>query len=277
MIYFSDNELINLIEQDVPYLDNTTFGLGISGVCKMRFYPKRDEIVVSCMEECVRIARIFGLEVVFFKKDSTLATPKELMLEVCGERTKLFRIAKTLQNLLEYASAVATYTHKMLEIARCVNPNIALLGTRKNMPFAKKFLLKALICGGGIPHRLGLSDSILVFKEHYLACEELEKSFKKLKMCFKEHRVIVEVESKEQARKFAELGADVLQCERFSSLDLKRLIKELRVEFPHLRFSATGGVCLENVEDYAKSGVDMLVSTSMYRAKICDVKVEFSS
>ncbi|EEO26289.1 ModD protein [Helicobacter winghamensis] len=275
MIYFSDNELIALVEQDVPYLDNTTFGLGISGVAKMCFYPKQDEIVASCVEECARIARIFGLEAVVFKSDSALVAPKELMLEVCGERTKLFRIAKTLQNLLEYAGAVATYTYKMLEIARGVKPDIALLGTRKNMPFAKKFLLKALICGGGIPHRLGLSDSILVFKEHYLACENLKESFKDLKVRFKEHRVIVEVESKEQALKFAELGADVLQCERFTPQDLRELVEILRAEFEHLCFSATGGVCLENVEEYAKSGVDMLVSTSMYRAKICDIKVEF--
>lgn len=277
MIYFSDNELIDLIEQDVPYLDNTTFGLGIRGIAKMRFYPKKDEIMASCMNECVRIAKIFGLEVTLFKQDSTLVAPKELMLEIFGESVQLFRVAKTLQNILEYAGSVATYTHKMLEIARCENPQIALLGTRKNMPFAKKFLLKALICGGGIPHRLGLSDSILVFKEHYLACENFEESFKALKNRFKEHRVIVEVESKEQACKFAELGADVLQCERFSPSSLKGLIETLRLEFPHLRFSATGGVCLENVQEYAKSGVDMLVSTSMYRARIHDVKTEFVS
>ena len=63
MIYFSDNELVELVSADVPYLDNTTFGLQIRGNGQVRFYPKKDRIVVSGMEECVRIARIFGLEV----------------------------------------------------------------------------------------------------------------------------------------------------------------------------------------------------------------------
>lgn len=156
------------------------------------------------------------------------------------------------------------------------NELVELVRTRKNMPFAKKLLLKALICGGGIPHRLGLSDSILIFKEHIKACENFAESFKNLKNTFKEHRIIMEVESQEEELLGAKLGVDVLQCERFAPNELQMLVQGLRVDFPYLRFSATGGITKENVREFAQSGVDMVVSTSMYRAKICDIKVEFA-
>lgn len=279
MISFSEAELAELLAQDVPFVDNTSFGLGISGEAKLEFSPKSESIVLCGIDESMKIATMQGLKITHFKANGAKIEKGEVFLALQGEATKLLRISKTLQNLLEYASSVATYTHKMLESARAHNPNIALLGTRKHMPFAKKLMLKALISGGGLPHRLGLSDSILVFKEHRMLCENaqcgLEQSFKRLKNTFKEHKIIVEVESESEAHYFADLGADILQCERFSVEALEALVRDIKAHFPHILLSATGGINAENAGEYAKSGVDMIVSTAMYRAKICDVKCHF--
>ena len=276
MFHFSDNELINLLDQDAPYLDNTSFGLGISGFASVNFYPKKDEITLCGLDECVRLAKIQGIEGEIFSKDGAKIQPKEIFLRLKGEAASLLRVVKTMQNVLEHASSVATYTHQMLENARSQAPHIALLGTRKTMPYAKKLLLKALICGGALPHRYGLSDSVLVFSEHRLLCKDFEKDFSRLKNAYKEHKIIVEVENSHEARHFAALGADILQCERFSCEALSELVTEIKAKFPHILLSATGGVHRENAAAFAKTGVDMLVSTAMYRAEICDIKVEFA-
>lgn len=84
------------------------------------------------------------------------------------------------------------------------------------------------------------------------------------------------MENASEARHFAALGADILQCERFDCEALSTLVSEIRAKFSHILLSATGGINKENSADYAKTGVDMLVSTAMYRAKICDIKVEFT-
>lgn len=275
MFCFSDEELLDLLHQDVPYLDNTSFGLGISGNACLEFFPKNQEIILCGIDECKRLARLENLQYTSNVNNATCVAPKEIFLTLQGDAQKLLRVAKTFQNILECASSVATYTHKMLQLAKDKNPNIVLLGTRKTMPFAKKLLLKALVSGGGIPHRLGLSDSILLFKEHRLLCKNLESDFKRLKNTFKEHKIIVEVENLKEAQKFATLGADILQCERFSVKDLSLAIKEIKTHFPHILFSATGGIDIDNVAEFASSGVDMIVSTAMYRAKICDVKAQF--
>ena len=274
MEYF-DYELAMLLEQDVPFLDNTTFGLGLDGVICAQFYPKKESIVLCGIDECIRLAKMQNLEILKSVKDSTKLKKDEVALELKGDIRAIFKVSKTIQNLLEYASSVATYTDKMLQTARAINPNFSLLGTRKTMPFAKKILLKGLITGGGIPHRYGLSDSILVFKEHRDFCKNFKENFKSLKSAFKEHKIIVEIENESEAKEFAKMGADILQCERFLPEKLESLIKELRQDYPHLLFSATGGVHLENIEKYAKAGADMAVSTSMYRAPICDIKIAY--
>lgn len=277
MFEFSENELENLLAQDVPYLDNTSFGLGISGKGRLKFYPKKDEIILCGVDECVKIAKIWDLEVNLAKANGDKIVPKEAFLQINGDKMALLRVSKTMQNLLEHASSVATYTRKMLENARKFSPDIALLGTRKTMPFAKKLLLKALITGGAAPHRYGLSDTILIFKEHRLFSANFAADFRALKAKFKEHKIIAEVENMDEAREFARLGTDILQCERFSCEDLAALVREMRANFPHILLSATGGVNLANAAQFAQTGVDMLVSTAMYRAEILDVKCEFGT
>lgn len=276
MFEFSDNELVNLLNDDAPYLDNTSFGLGICGKANLCFFPKNDEIILYGVDECVKLAKMLDIECEFALENGAKIQPKERFLSLKGKAQDLLRVAKTMQNLLEHASSVASYTRTMLENARKHNPNIALLGTRKTMPFAKKLLLKALVSGGGLPHRYGLSDSILVFKEHRVLCDDFEKGFLRLKNAFKEHKIIVEVENASEARHFAALGADILQCERFECETLSALVSEIRAKFSHILLSATGGINKENSADYAKTGVDMLVSTAMYRAKICDINAEFT-
>ncbi|RAX52448.1 ModD protein [Helicobacter sp. 16-1353] len=276
MIEFDIAELMGLLRQDVPFLDNTTFGLGISGSGWAKFYPKKDSIILCGISESKQITLECGLNIESCAENGANLGAKELALHLSGDLRAILKISKTLQNLMEYGSSVATYTHKMKSIAMQFNPEIAILGTRKTMPFAKKFLLKALITGGGIPHRLGLSDSVLIFSEHLNALNDAKKSIKQLKSTFKEHRVIIEVDSIESALKMANLGADVLQCERFELPQLSQLVRIIRADFPHILVSATGGINLQNIAEYAKTGVDMVVTTSMYRAEILDIKVEIS-
>ncbi|KAA6225147.1 ModD protein [Campylobacter sp. LR196d] len=275
MFDFSLYELENLLAQDAPFLDNTSFGLDIKTDTRLSFFPKNDDIILCGIDECVKLAKLQGLEVEFSKENANFIKAKETFLSIKGEAQIVLKVAKSFQNILEYTSSVATYTNKMLNLARKENDKIALLGTRKTMPFAKKLLLKALISGGGLPHRYGLSDSILIFDEHKLLCENLQNDFINLKTKFKEHKIIVEISSIEESIKFAKMGADILQCERFCVNDLKTIKKIRDEEFPNILLSATGNINLENVSEFARTGVDIIVSTAMYRAKICDIKLSY--
>lgn len=63
MFEFSDNELINLLNDDAPYLDNTSFGLGICAKANLCFFPKNDEIILCGVDECVNLLKCLTLSV----------------------------------------------------------------------------------------------------------------------------------------------------------------------------------------------------------------------
>ncbi|MDY0116864.1 MAG: ModD protein, partial [Sulfurimonadaceae bacterium] len=199
-----------------------------------------------------------------------------LVLEATGSAKDLHKLWKISQNTLEYLSGIATYTKAMVQKAQQINPHAKIVTTRKNFPMTKELSIDAIIAGGATPHRLGLYDSVLVFEQHlnFLPTkEELEKAFFELKSNFMEKKIVVEVDNYESARYFATLGADVLQCEKMTTDELRRCVT-LKSEFPYILISATGGVKLENVDSFAACGVDLIVTSAPYHAKPLDIKVK---
>ncbi|OPX86915.1 hypothetical protein [Pelotomaculum sp. PtaB.Bin117] len=92
--------------------------------------------------------------------------PQTSIIEAEGDAENLHMSWRASMNILEYASGIATRTNKILTKARKVNPKIEILATRKIFPGTKELSVKAVIVGGGLPHRLGLSETVLVFKQH---------------------------------------------------------------------------------------------------------------
>ena len=187
---------------------------------------------------------------------------------------ELHEVWKVSLNILEQLSGVATKTNKMLNIAKEGNKNIVLATTRKHFPLTKDMMIHAVLSGGGIFHRLGLYDSILIFTQHrnfFDTKVEFEEAFKRAKDKFLEKKIVVEVDSFDEACYFASLGADVLQCEKMGYEELKECVG-LKKEYSHIKVLATGGINLTNAKEYASCGVDALVTSSVYSANPCDIK-----
>jgi len=268
--------MMDMIREDVGLIDMTTVGLDIGTLeGKISFAPKR-EIVLCGVEMVESICQKMGLQTKRYTKSGDHLIGGDVMLEAFGKAEALHSVWKVCQNVLEYSCGIATKTHEMLTLARSTNPHVELLTTRKIFPRTKELALKAVYAGGGAHHRLGLYDSILIFKQHRVFFENdaaFEAQFAKMKQKFLEKKIIVEVESFEEAHYFARLGADVLQCEKMSVVALKSCIETLKVEFPSLLFSATGGVGEKNIAEYASTGVNFIVTSSPYHAKPADIKV----
>ncbi len=267
---------MDLLFEDVGYFDLTTLGLGIGDKKGLMTFAPKDEIILSGVDEVREILNKLDIKHTFFKKNSDKVEAQEVILECKSEASKLHKAWKISQNIFEYMSGIATYTNTLVKTAKEINPNISVSTTRKNFPGVKEMMLKAVMCGGGAPHRLGLYDSILVFDQHLVFLsdkEELERNFKKLKSEFIEKKVAVEVDSLSSARYFASLGADILQCEKMDYETLKNCVM-LKKEFSNLLVSATGGINKDNIAEFAKCGVDFIVTSSPYHAKPLDIKVK---
>lgn len=266
---------MDLLFEDVGYFDLTTTGLGIGDQKGVMSFAPKGEIVLSGVDEVRKILNKLEIKHTFFKKNGDRVAREEMILECKAEASKLHKAWKISQNIFEYMSGIATYTNTLVITAKEINPNISISTSRKNFPGTKEMMLKAVMSGGGAPHRLGLYDSILIFEQHLAFFNDkvkLEGSFKKLKSDFIERKVAVEIDSLESARYFASLGADILQCEKMDYATLKECVL-LKKEFPNLLVSATGGIHKENIAEFAKCGVDFIVTSSPYHAKPLDIKV----
>jgi molybdenum transport protein len=196
----------------------------------------------------------------------------ELMLEVRGDAQVLHRVWKTAQVLVEWASGISTAT---AAIVKAASP-VAVACTRKNVPGTKAMSAKAVRAGGATMHRLGLSESLLLFAEHRLYLDELPATtVERFKRAEPEKKLVVEVSNIENALIWAQAGTDVLQLEKLSPEALADCRIALGRAGLHTMLAAAGGVRADNASAYVSAGADLLVTSAPYTAPPKDVQVTF--
>lgn len=277
MITLFDHELQALVHEDVPYDDLTTQGLRLRGRQATLSFMTRDRpLVVCCTEEIARLSQIYGIEVHAYVQSGTMVPPQSPFFVAHGMIEDIQTIWKVAQNLVDYATGIATHTKELLLLAQKVNPDIVLTTTRKTPPFFKKIAIKAIKAGGATPHRLGLSESLLIFKEHRAFFDDmtdLADAIQHLKRAHPEHKLVIEADTAAEAFSFAALGADILQLEKFRPTELADVVTALKERYPNLRLSATGGVTRDTIAVYTATGVDIIVTSAPYNAPAADIKV----
>ncbi|TLU82045.1 MAG: ModD protein [Chlorobium sp.] len=277
MLYrLSANEIDRLIEEDVPYGDLTTTLLGIGDRDAEILFRTRENTVVCCTEEAALVLERCGASVTFLLKSGTPVNPGETILSAKGTAQSLHSGWKVALNLLEYASGIATRTKETIARAKEVNPEIAVVTTRKSFPGTKRIALKAIMAGGAMPHRLGLSETILVFREHTRFLDN-RNSFSEtvglLKKSSPEHKIIAEADSTDDALYLAAAGVDIVQVDKLQPEELHDLTTKIKKKFPGITVSAAGGINRDNAAAYAATGIDIIVISSVYFGKPSDIGV----
>ncbi len=277
MLYqLPDRDIERFIEEDVPFGDLTTSLLGIGSLKGEITFTTRHSTALCCTEEAARVLEQCGATVTRCLESGSLLETGVTILTASGPASSLHAGWKVALNLLEYASGIATRTRTIVNRAREVNPGISVVSTRKSFPGTKNIALKAIMAGGALPHRIGLSDSILVFKQHTVFMGGLDsflETFTELKAKAPEHKIIVEAESAGDALKIAWAGVDVVQIDKLPPDELSRVVKEIRLARPGIIISAAGGINAENAAAYAATGVNILVLSSVYFGKPADIGV----
>jgi molybdenum transport protein len=162
----------------------------------------------------------------------------------------------------------------MVRAARQGNPHVQIATTRKVFPGTKLLVTKAILAGGGIPHRLGLSETLLVFPQHTVFLHGLEgfiAQLATLRHHSPEKKIAVEVENIEEALLVARAGVDVLQVDKMPLDSLREMVVAIRAIDPRVCIAAAGGITPANATAYAATGVDILVTSALYAAKPADI------
>ena len=168
-----DPALEAILGEDTPEGDATTFALGIADRPGVLEYRARGPMTLCGSEEAARMGQLRDLIIAGpVAASGSVLDAGQLILRLEGRAAALHAVWKTSQTLMEYLSGIASATAAIVAAARRGNPAASVACTRKNFPGTKAAAIKAILCGGATPHRLSLSETLLVFAEHRVFLDE---------------------------------------------------------------------------------------------------------
>ncbi len=247
-------ELERFIEEDTGYNDVSS---QIVPDCKVQAEVfSREDGIVAGLGEATQVFEYFDILSTTDLTDGAGIKKNDILLTLDGGARSILRGERLALNFLGRMSGIATLTHTYVEQAG----NVRIACTRKTTPGFRKFEKKAVMAGGGDPHRFDLSDAVII-KDNHTAVLGLEKAIKTAKsLASFTQKIEVEVETADDALTAAELGVDIIMFDNMAVDKIEESIKQ--IDKNRLRdrviLEASGGITLENIADYAGSGVDVI-------------------
>lgn len=270
----ADSVLQSWLSEDAPFGDLTTQSLGIGTAPGHMSFAARNAMVLALAPEAARLLELAGAKVEMQTGDGSHLAAGDVILTATGRAQALLLGWKVAQTLLEMASGMASAAAAIVAAAHAVDPSITVACTRKSFPGTRAVAVKAIIAGGAVPHRLGLSETVLVFAEHlaFTGHRPLSGLVAELKQRCPEKKIVMEVADLDAALSAAQAGVDVLQLEKFTPPQVAEAAHAL-ADWPGT-LAAAGGVNAANAVDYARAGARVLVTSAPYWAPPKDVAVQ---
>ena len=181
----------------------------------------------------------------------------DVLVEVDGLARGLLAAERTALNILGRMCGIATQTAQYVKAVEGTGARIA--DTRKTTPGLRALEKHAVACGGGINHRFGLDDAILIKDNHVAVCGGVGKAVRAAK-AFAPHlmKVEVEVDSLDQLDEAIAEQPDVIMLDNFTLADMEEAVRRVRGSGVKVVLEASGGVNLDTVAGIAATGVDVI-------------------
>jgi nicotinate-nucleotide pyrophosphorylase (carboxylating) len=181
----------------------------------------------------------------------------DVIIEVRALARSILKAERVALNFLQRLCGIATLTREFVNAIG--NHSAKILDTRKTTPGLRALEKAAVVAGGGVNHRFGLYDMVLIKDNHLAALGGLSSFADRIRRLRQERpniRIEVEADDLEQARAFVELdGIDVILLDNMTPAQIR---EALALRRNNLKFEASGGITLKNVKRVAATGVDYI-------------------
>ncbi|QQR79598.1 MAG: carboxylating nicotinate-nucleotide diphosphorylase [Deltaproteobacteria bacterium] len=277
----SDSSLQILIDlalkEDVKSGDVTSqalFGDGL--ISKEAFLVAKEEGVLAGLFVAQKVFQAVDPQIIFEEliSDGQAFKTGQKIAKISGSLQSILTAERTALNFLQHLSGIASLTQKFVKAVS--GTSVKILDTRKTLPAYRDLEKYAVKMGGGENHRQGLYDQYLIKDNHLMG-----RSITEALQLVKNHnhdgkKVEIEVYRLDQIEEVLKSGADIILLDNFSPTDLKKAIALVNcLASGRTQTEASGGINLQNVLEYAQTGVDRIsIGALTHSAKALDIGLE---
>lgn len=264
-IMINEDELIesllnNAFAEDIGDGDHTTLCcIPASAKGKAKLLVKEPGILAG-VEIAKKVFHKFDpeLKMEVFINDGAEVKPGDIAFTVEGKTQSLLQTERTVLNLMQRMSGIATTTNKYVK--RLEGLHTRVLDTRKTTPGLRLIEKQAVKIGGGVNHRIGLFDMILLKDNHVDFAGGLENAITKAKAYLKEKnkdlKIEIEVRNMQELEEVMRIGGvDRIMLDNFNIEQTKEAVKRIGGKY---ETESSGGITFDTLRDYAECGVDFI-------------------
>src|SRR6267378_872064 len=217
-----------------------------------------------------------SIDIQVLHRDGDEIAAGDLIIEVRGLARSILKAERVALNFLQRLCGIATLTRQFVDAIG--NHPAKILDTRKTTPGMRALEKAAVVAGGGVNHRFGLYDMVLVKDNHLATFGGLSSFADRIRQLRQEQpkiRIEVEADDLEQARAFADFeGIDVILLDNMPPAQMREAIA---LRKGNIQFEASGGVTLKNVKRIAATGVDYIsIGGLTNAARAIDIALEMT-
>ena len=276
------NQLIaSALSEDIGDGDHSTLACINANAKGKAILKIKDQGILAGVLVAEKIFRFMepGVDFHPIKQDGDVMKPGEIAFEVSAHVHTILKCERLVLNCMQRMSGIATLTNKYVQ--RLAGYKTQVLDTRKTTPNFRLLEKEAVRIGGGKNHRFGLFDMIMLKDNHIDYCGGIEKAIELAwnysQQQDKELKIEVETRSLEDVKKVVEIGSGKvfrIMLDNFTPIQIKEALVLINQNF---ETEASGGINLDNLEEYAQTGVDYVsVGALIHQAQSVDLSLKAS-
>lgn len=243
-----------------------------SQVSDARFVTRKSGVIAGCLVAAAVLEQCGISEYELLVKDGQEVRANTELIRLKAETRAILKAERTALNFLSHLSGIATITN--LWVKEVSSSKTAIRDTRKTTPGLRELEKYAVRMGGGLNHRMNLSDQALIKDNHIAAAGSVSEAINRVKKAAPGALIEVEVDTLEQLKEALQCSVEIVLLDNMSIEQTKAAVQIARGS--NTKLESSGGLKLENAAAYAATGVDYLaVGALTHSAPVLDIGLDF--
>ena len=270
---FVRKKIEEFLLEDIGYQDLTTDNLDVAKDVEAVLIAK-DEGILAGVDIALEVFNVLDpdIKIEKYKNDGDKFQKGDQIIKLSGSGKSILKGERVFLNLVQKLSGIATTTNKYVQ--KLKGTSVKLLDTRKTTPGLRAFEKYAVRVGGGHNHRFALYDMVMIKDNHIALVGSITEAVKQIKSKVSPMvKIEVEVSSLDEFKEALETEADIIMLD---NMDIKQIKEAVEINQGRKKLEVSGNITLDNVEEYAKTGVDFISTGAViHSSKWLDLSLKF--